>query len=52
MGYQVINVRTNDQSIGLVDRAKEANATNADIFISLHHNAYNGAVSGIESFYY
>ena len=52
MGYEVVNVRTNDRSVSLTDRAKEANASNADIYISLHHNAFNGSVSGIESFYY
>ena len=52
MGYEVVNVRTNDRSVSLTDRAKEANASNADIYISLHHNAFNVSVSGIESFYY
>lgn len=52
MGYEVVNVRTNDRTVSLTDRAKESNASNADIYISLHHNAFNGSVSGIESFYY
>jgi len=52
MGYTVINVRTSDEQVDLTDRARKANGSNADIFISLHHNALNGSVQGIETFYY
>ena len=55
MGYEVINVRTNDKGVSNLNRAREANASNGDIYISLHHNAMgraNSSVSGIETFYY
>lgn len=55
LGYEVVNVRTNDQRVSLENRSKDANASNADIFVSLHHNSMgraNSSVSGIETFYY
>lgn len=55
MGYEVRNVRTNDKTVNNLDRAKEANASDGDIYVSLHHNAMgraNSSVSGIETFYY
>ncbi|MHA7117655.1 G5 domain-containing protein [Aerococcus viridans] len=51
-GYEVINTREDDTTVSLGDRSSEANASNADIFISLHHNALNGDAEGIETFYY
>ena len=54
-GYAVIMSRTTDTFIDhSVDRSKMANATGADIFISVHHNAMpnNTAVNGIETFWY
>lgn len=51
-GYEVINTREGDTTVSLGDRSTEANASNADIFISLHHNALNGDAEGIETFYY
>lgn len=51
-GYEVINTREGDTTVSLGDRSTEANASTADIFISLHHNALNGDAEGIETFYY
>lgn len=54
-GYEVIHLRTNDEYIALLERSRRANNTNADIFVSLHHNAMAGnttTASGIETFYY
>ena len=54
-GYQVITNRTTDVYIDhKTERSRLANETDADIFISVHHNAMpNGPqVNGIETFYY
>lgn len=54
-GYDVILSRTNDVFIDhKVERSKIANASGADIFISVHHNAMpnNTSVNGIETFWY
>jgi len=51
-GYEVLNTREGDTTVSLSDRSAEANASDADIFISLHHNALNGSAEGIETFYY
>lgn len=54
-GYKVIMSRTTDVSIDYkTERSRRVNATDADIFISVHHNAMpgNSYVNGIETFYY
>ncbi len=53
-GYEVLMSRTTDRYVGLYERADDANRSDADIFVSVHHNAMpNGSsVSGIENFYY
>lgn len=54
-GYSVIMARTGDTSIDYkTERSKIANGTNADIFVSVHHNAMPGNtyVNGIETYYY
>lgn len=50
MGYLVLTSRTADTHIGLTERAMEANGGNADIFISVHHNAGGGRARGIETY--
>ncbi|HZK22789.1 MAG TPA: glucosaminidase domain-containing protein, partial [Atopostipes sp.] len=45
MGYEVRNVRTNDKTVNNLDRAKEANTSDGDIYVSLHHNAMGRANS-------
>jgi len=52
MGYTVVMSRDDDSFPNLSDRAQEANKIGADIFVSIHHNAFNGNANGIETFYY
>ncbi|KNF09350.1 N-acetylmuramoyl-L-alanine amidase [Gottschalkia purinilytica] len=58
LGYKTILTRDKELSknykLELEDRSYIANKHNADIFISIHHNAFeeNPNVTGIESFYY
>lgn len=54
-GFDVIMSRTSDVFIDhKTERSEMANASNADIFISLHNNAMpgNSYVNGIETFWY
>lgn len=46
--------RTNDKAISLANRSIEANQMNADLFVSVHHNAMGrkNAAQGIENYYY
>jgi N-acetylmuramoyl-L-alanine amidase len=41
--------RSGDTNLGLSDRAKVAEAKNADIFVSIHFNGFNGSVRGTET---
>jgi N-acetylmuramoyl-L-alanine amidase len=44
--------RNNDTYLALVERAEVANSLNADIFLSIHGNAYADArAGGVETFY-
>ncbi|EKS22471.1 KxYKxGKxW signal peptide [Streptococcus urinalis FB127-CNA-2] len=53
LGYTVLATRQSDVFIDLLDRSKEVNATNADIFVSIHINAStSSAANGIETYYY
>ena len=51
-GYTVIMAREDDTYLSLSHRAQEANRMGADVFVSIHQNAYNGSAHGIETFYY
>jgi len=51
-GYTVVMSREIDEFPSLSDRAQEANNIGADIFVSIHHNSFNGNAHGIETFYY
>ena len=51
-GVKVTYSRTKDEYISPSKRAKMANAQNADIFVSLHTNAYDGDTRGVEIFHY
>ena len=53
LGYSVLTSRNTDKDVGLVDRADQANKSNADMFLSIHFNAGGrGASYGIETYYY
>lgn len=52
-GYQILMTRDQDTYPELKDRAILANSNEADIFISIHHNAGgNSSANGIETLYY
>jgi N-acetylmuramoyl-L-alanine amidase len=46
---QVELTRSTDVNLGLADRARLAARTEADVFLSLHFNGFNGVVRGTES---
>lgn len=54
LGMTVIMSRTYDEYVSLLNRSVEVNASNAQIFVSIHHNAMPGSttVNGIETYYY
>lgn len=41
--------RSGDTNLGLSDRAQVAEAKNADVFVSIHFNGFNGSVRGTET---
>ncbi|MBQ0033605.1 MAG: N-acetylmuramoyl-L-alanine amidase [bacterium] len=47
-GYKVVMTREDDTFVGLYDRPKVAHAANADLFVSIHHNAPGYAVDPSE----
>ena len=52
-GYQVVTTRTSDKYVDLTDRSHAANASESDIFVSIHINASgSSAAQGIETYYY
>ena len=53
-GINVIYTRTNDVYEAPASKARDANAANADYFISIHRNSspYNNQYTGIESLVY
>ena len=51
--YQVVTTRTSDTYVDLTDRSRAANASESDIFVSIHINASGSSVAqGIETYYY
>ena len=51
-GVDVALTRTDDQAVGLDDRCVIANASGADLFVSIHCNSYTSAsVKGFEGYY-
>ena len=52
-GYQVVTTRTIDTYVDLTDCSRAANASESDIFVSIHINASgSSAAQGIETYYY
>ena len=51
-GDEVYLTRPNKNHVLLKDRVRRANNKKAEIFVSIHCNAFNGKVSGIETLYY
>ena len=52
-GYQVVTTRTSDTYVDLTDRSRAANASESDIFVSIHINAAGSSdEQGIETYYY
>jgi len=51
-GFEVNTTRSGDISVSLAERSQQANESNADVFISLHHNSLGGNTEGIETHYY
>ncbi|WDF04956.1 N-acetylmuramoyl-L-alanine amidase [Shouchella hunanensis] len=51
-GARVIMTRSTDVFVTLADRAKVANESGGDIFISIHNNAFDGRANGTETFYH
>ena len=51
-GWKVVLTRRDDRDLGLLDRVSIADAHDADLFISLHFNAFagGGEESGIETY--
>lgn len=52
-GHDIIMTRSNDIAVSLYERANKANNFNADIFISIHNNAFNNEMpQGTEVLYF
>jgi N-acetylmuramoyl-L-alanine amidase len=50
-GAKVVDIRPGDENTGLYERANRANASGADILISIHHNSATGGVNGSETYF-
>jgi N-acetylmuramoyl-L-alanine amidase len=51
-GFEVITTRPDDRFIPLRDRAKVANSSDSDIFVSIHVNSVRNPIShGVETYY-
>jgi N-acetylmuramoyl-L-alanine amidase len=49
-GFQVVMTRTNDGAVELSERPQLASHRGADVFVSLHYNAAEPSVHGVEVF--
>jgi N-acetylmuramoyl-L-alanine amidase len=49
-GFQVVMTRTNDGAVPLPERPQLASRHGADVFVSLHYNAAEPSVHGVEVF--
>ncbi|QOS98821.1 N-acetylmuramoyl-L-alanine amidase [Brevibacterium sp. JNUCC-42] len=50
--FQVVATRSTDTYLTLKERTDIANEVNADVFISVHANAFNPETRGTETYYY
>jgi N-acetylmuramoyl-L-alanine amidase len=50
--FQYKLTRDTDKTLSLNQRVSIAKEANADIFISIHANAFNGSANGTETYYY
>ena len=46
-GYQVVTTRTSDTYVDLTDRSHAANASESDIFVSIHINASGSSAAQV-----
>lgn len=51
-GYRVVMSRETDKTVDLYDRPEIANASGADIFVSVHNNAFYEREHGTEIYWY
>ncbi|SFK37267.1 N-acetylmuramoyl-L-alanine amidase [Marinilactibacillus piezotolerans] len=51
-GYEVIMTRSTDVFVELSERARIANTSSADIFVSIHTNSFDSTANGIETYSY
>jgi N-acetylmuramoyl-L-alanine amidase len=49
-GFKVVMTRSNDEAVELSDRPQLASRREADLFVSLHYNAAESSVHGVEVF--
>ena len=49
---RVYLTRSDDSYVGLGERTAVANVLNADLFLSIHHNAYYSSFNGTETFHF
>ena len=49
-GFKVVMTRSNDQAVELPDRPQLAERRGADLFVSMHYNAADAGVHGVEVF--
>ena len=52
LGFSVAMTRHQDIDVSLESRCETANLWKADIFVSIHHNAFDGNASGYEIYNY
>ncbi|MFC5711385.1 N-acetylmuramoyl-L-alanine amidase [Thalassorhabdus alkalitolerans] len=51
-GAEVVMTRTADTYVGLSERAQIANQADADSFVSIHANAFDGSAEGSETYHH
>ena len=49
MGVKVIMTRQEDETVNLDERCEIANSSDADLFVSIHRNSFDGDIAGVET---